>query len=163
MLSSIYREDIRSGFIKIYYNGTVEDYIRIDKKDFWCGEYGHRLFIEENELEVLTISGLDVVPVNAFYGCRSLKYLTIEDATVIGDYAFTYCELKNVRLSSTIKTINYMAFAVDYKTVDWNSSAYFKAFDCVYLKSNGNDCYVLIEGDYPALTNYVLVQEKERK
>lgn len=69
-----------------------------------------------SDLEALTIPGsIDVIPPEAFSGCRNLKKVVLEDGVeYINDSAFIHCStLKELYLPSTLVYIHEFAFYSD--------------------------------------------------
>ena len=86
----------------------------------------------------------------AFYDCYSLTSVTIGDSvTSIGEQAFYSCDsLTSVEIPNSVISIGEDAFR------DCNSALYTTENNLKYVKSNGNNYYVLIEATNKNFSTY---------
>lgn len=96
---------------KIYYEGTIDEWIRMEIKAFLNN--GYDLFINGELLTDLVIKGdIKEIKDNAFYYCQSLKSIEIQNGVeIIGDSAFNKSNISgDVYLPDSIKRVGNFAF-----------------------------------------------------
>ena len=116
-VSKIYCEALKDckNLKKVYYTGTLEDWLKIDFKGFHSNPcYVGTSFYIGGELltEAIIPDGVTNISNEAFIKCRSLANVTIPGSvTEIGTWAFSDCDnLKNVTINEGVSTIGYGAF-----------------------------------------------------
>ena len=112
---------IKSGFgynlelEKFYYNGTVEDWCKVDLLDSYsnpmnCAE---QTYFNGSLLKNAVIpDSITYIDNYAFYGCQTLESIEIGDSvTEIGSSAFSYCSsLQSVTIGASLDEIDYNLF-----------------------------------------------------
>ena len=104
-----------SSLENVYYNGDVEEWLKISFKNHFGNPLsaGANLYCNgELVIDVVIPDSMTSIGAYVFYGCRSIRSLTIPDSvTSIGDSAFDGCNrLASVNLGNSVKTIEKYAF-----------------------------------------------------
>ena len=158
-LTSIKIPPSLKSFGMIAFSGNLQKVI-ISDLAAWCSIssfegsplYGAHLFIGDEEVVDLTIpDGITKLPRYAFYGCKGLSYVDLNQVEIIGENAFSESDLRQVESSNCLREIGLGAFqgCNNLSTVKFSSSAitfYEAAFGfCQSLKDVYYDTHTLPE------------------
>ena len=106
--------------LNIYYEGSLEQWLYISFEERWgiTPYYGYNLYINNSLLEeVLIPNTIDVIAERVFYGCNSIKHITIPNhVQEIGNNSLSECKMLETVIfeeNSTLTTIEHGAFYGD--------------------------------------------------
>lgn len=166
--------------ISIFVLGTIGVSASQSGALYYKVSYGEKITITgcdrtATEIEIPeSIGGKPVTKIggDAFYGCKSLKSITISDSvTTIGEYAFYYCSsLTSVTIPKSVTVINSDAFynSKNISTVyyngtedDWDEIYIYKGNDALTNATLKTICYIkLVDSDGKESTVTCLPDEK---
>ena len=140
-----------SALKSVYYNGTLENWLNISFADVYSSPLnaGAELYLGGELLENVEIPvSITVINTMAFYGCTSIKGVTIhENVTSIGKDAFTNCTL----LQSIVFN------AIEMSDLDYNNDT----FESAGTSSNG--IKIFIGKNVKVIPNYIFYSSRAPK
>ncbi len=92
----------------VYYDGTLSEWLEIKTPNF----NSRKLYLKNQLLTTANITGVDIIPDEAFSGLDDLSSVSISDnVTSIGNRAFSGCEsLKTINIGNNVESIGNFAF-----------------------------------------------------
>ncbi|MCH5171750.1 MAG: leucine-rich repeat domain-containing protein [Erysipelotrichales bacterium] len=119
---------------------------------FGASSSNYNLGYVPSSLKEVIILGGSKIPDDAFYGCRSLTSITIQNSvTSIGNYAFDTCSsLTSITIPSSVTSIGLEAFSI------CNSLQYNEYENCYYLGNDENPYLVLIKAKDTSVTGVTI-------
>ena len=133
----------------VYYEGSFEDFLKIDIEGQWVSASGCNLYCEGNLIETVEFpEGTTVIPEGIFSSCISIKNIIIpEGVTKIEKYAFAGCPVLNLTLPTSLLEIEYDAFDMYGLYISPDNNAITELDGAYYMAANGNPYYVLLPAD----------------
>ena len=114
-----------SSLYKIYYNGTVNDWVQIDGLGYLMSNVSS-LYINGELLTEVVIDTANEIKSCAFFACSKLTSITISDSvTSIGDCAFAWCtSLTSIIIPDSVTSIGRSVFSnsESHKTINYKGS-----------------------------------------
>ena len=130
----------------VYYEGSFEDFLKIDIKGTWVAGSGCNLYFEGELVETVEFpAGTDVIPEGIFAFCVSIKNVIIpEGVTKIEQYALCGLPIVNLTLPTSLSEIEYDALDTNGLFISPDDNAITEIDGSYYMAANGNPYYVLL-------------------
>ena len=131
---------------KVYYDGTMEQWIDIQFDANWAVGHGYDLYINETKVTNVYLKDIETVPANIFSNCTSIATLHLEEGIKhIEAGAFKYCNLINISIPSTLESVAATAFVIDFSRSSIDALAFIDNGQAYFLGPPSNPYYICIE------------------
>ena len=142
----------------ILYNGTLEDWLKIEFTKWWAMGYGYNLYCNNEKVIFADLQNITEVPAYAFAFCRSLSSIELgPKVTTIREGAFQYCSIVSFEATANLTIVEPTAFTIDASMYNINSSAFRDYNGAYYIGTHDNPYFICFEVHNP--DDFALAQD----